>query len=109
MGVSVRVFGKEEEEEKKKRRPPKTLCYSPLSSFKASVAECAREPASRVTATSKFPPCAISLQEMLTAAGEANARPRPFNTHGASNKLNLIGKVLWEILVSSARTVDDMR
>lgn len=100
---------KKKRKKKKKRRPPKTLCYSPLSSFKASVAECAREPASRVTATSKFPPRAISLQEMLTAAGEANARPRPFNTQGASNKRNLIGKVLLEILVSSARTVDDMR
>lgn len=54
---------------KKREGPQKTLCYSPLCSFKASVAECAREPASRVTATSKFPPCAISLQEMLTAAG----------------------------------------
>lgn len=71
---------------KKREGPRKTLCYSPLSSFKASVAECARETASRVMATSKFPPCAISLQEMLTAAGEANARPRPFNTRDVSNK-----------------------
>lgn len=114
MGVSVRVFGKEEEEaerergEKKKGKGPrKTLCYSPLSSFKVSVAECAREPASRVTATSKFPPCAISLQELLTAAGESKQREAPGHhrqADGATPETHF-----REILPPFASTVDGVR
>lgn len=77
------------------------------------MAECAREPASRVTATSKFPPRAISLQEMLTAAGEANARPRPFTAHGASDKTEpcqkrRFGKDCFPLPVSPA-SLDGMR
>lgn len=51
----------------------------------------------------------MSLQEMLTAAGEADARPRPFNTHGASNRTEPYQKIIWEILVSAAGTFDKMR